>query len=333
MKTIVLPNYNRNVLRAILSLKVQDSAQLKPLKNQVLVELHASPINPSDIAFVQGGYQIVKTLPAVPGFEGSGVVVDVVPGLEYWLGKRVSFFVQDDNVGAWSEYLTVSEQDLIELHENIDMDQAACLAINPFTAFGLFDIALMRQSDAVIVNGAGGQVPNLIRSLASEHEVEVINIVRNPVTFNELKESGVKHVLLESDEDFFSNLRELSHKLNATVAFDSVAGPQAGLLFNAMPDDSELVVYGGLSNKPISDISSMEMIFKNKIVSGFNLGAWKDLLDEGEFEKVSKIIQDKFIAGEWKTQIRQVVPFDQITDALKGYLGNMSGGKVLLKPM
>jgi NADPH:quinone reductase-like Zn-dependent oxidoreductase len=331
MKSVVLSNYNRNVLRAILSLEVTALEKPVPVGDEVLVKLHAAPVNPSDIAFIQGGYQIVKSLPAVPGFEGSGTVEGVASGLEDWLGKRVSFFVQDDKSGAWSDYLVVKECDLIELHEDMDMDQAACLAINPFTAYGLFDVTGAELSRAVIVNAAGGQVPAFIRSLAQEHDVKVINIVRSQVAFDKLKSNGEAYILLESEEGFAAKLKELAHDLEATIAFDAVAGAQSGVLFNAMPPDSELVLYGGLSNKPVSELSTMDLIFNDKMVSGFNLSAWKELIDNKEFEAISESIQKKFITGKWKTHIRFDFSFDQVTEALKSYLGDMSGGKVLLK--
>jgi NADPH:quinone reductase-like Zn-dependent oxidoreductase len=43
----------------------------------VLPEMEAAPINPSDIAFIRGGYNIQKSLPAIPGFEGTGTIAGV----------------------------------------------------------------------------------------------------------------------------------------------------------------------------------------------------------------------------------------------------------------
>ena len=48
----------------------------RPEAGQVLVKVFASPINPSDLAFIQGLYGFKKPLPAVPGFEGSGTVIE-----------------------------------------------------------------------------------------------------------------------------------------------------------------------------------------------------------------------------------------------------------------
>ncbi|MDP2721823.1 MAG: zinc-binding dehydrogenase [Bacteroidales bacterium] len=332
MKSVILPQYNRNVLRAILSLKVEQIEKKIPTRDEVVIKVHAAPINPSDIAFIQGGYNVVKTLPAVPGFEGSGTIVEVGSGLVHLMGKKVSFFAQSDSPGSWAEFITVNKNDLIVLKDDMDLDQAACLAINPFTAFGLFSIAIERECATAIVNAAGGQVPAFIRKLAAEHGVEVINVARNPETLKQLKHEGHKYVLDETDEKFSETLNNLAHQLEATVAFDAVGGPHSGVLFNAMPQDSELVVYGGLSNKPMTDLSVMDIIFKDKLISGFNLTPWMRELEEAEFEEISMLLQEKFISGEWKTQIQSTIPLEEVVSGLKSYLGNMSKGKVLLKP-
>lgn len=47
----------------------------QPGDGQLLVKMEASPINPSDLLFLQGFYQTTKGCPCVPGFEGAGSVV------------------------------------------------------------------------------------------------------------------------------------------------------------------------------------------------------------------------------------------------------------------
>lgn len=332
MKSITLPQYNSNVLRAILSLKAEQTKRLHPGINEVLIKVYASPVNPSDIAFIQGTYNVVKTLPAVPGFEGSGLIVETNPELAHLLGKKVSFFIQEDSPGSWSEFVITGKDNLIILDEEMDLDQAACFAINPFTAFGLFSIAVQRKTKAIIINAAGGQVPSFIRNLANEYQIEVVNVVRKSETAENLRTSGVYHVLDETEENFVEKLKTLAHQLKATLAFDAVGGSQSGYLFNAMPPDSELVVYGGLSNKPMTGINVMEVIFHNKHISGFNLSPWIQELEADDFNRISKLLQDKFIFKSWCTSIQSIVALDDVVVGLKHYLGNMSAGKVLIKP-
>jgi len=330
MKSITLPTYNKNIIRAMLGLKVSNIQLPQPGDDDVIIKIHAAPVNPSDIAFIQGIYNVVKPLPAIPGFEASGKVVDAGKNVSELIGKSVSCFVQDDRSGTWSEYVVANKDDIILLKDKMDMDQAACFTVNPFTAYGMFEIALMRESKAIIQNASGGQVASFIRMMAVENDIKVIDIVRKKESAEKLISDGAKYVLIESDDDFQDSLKNLVTQLNATVAFDAVGGNLSGMMYNVMPADSELVVYGGLSGKPITDIDVMEVIFNNKIVSGFNLMDWKAELDEGKFEEISEKLQDKFIAGDYKTSIRESYLLDDIVAGLRSYISNMSSGKVLI---
>ncbi len=332
MKSITLPSYNKNIIRAMLGLKVIDVKMPVAGDNDVVIKVHAAPVNPSDIAFIQGVYNVVKSLPAVPGFEASGIIVDAGVNAKSLIGKKVSCFVQDDRSGTWSEFVAANMSDVILLKDEMDMDQAACFTVNPFTAYGMFEIALIRGSKAIIQNASGGQVASLIRMMAAEHDVEVIDIVRKQESADKLVNDGARYVLVETDENFEGQLNDLVKRLGATVAYDAVGGSLSGLMFNAMPADSELVVYGGLSNKPIAEIDVMELIFSNKIISGFNLMDWKDDLENEEFERISEVLQDKFISGAYSTNIKGVSSLDDIVKGLRSYISDMSSGKLLLKP-
>ena len=332
MQAVQLPEYNRNVLRALLSLKVIHKENPKPQNDEVLVKMHAASCNPSDIAFIQGGYNIVKTLPAVPGFEGSGIVLETGSEAKDLFDKNVCCFIQADIDGTWAEYFKLKRENLVVLDEAMDMDQAACFSVNPFTAYALMNIAVNRQSNAIIQNAAGGQVPSLIRQLAKIRGIETINIVRKPITAERLRKEGVQHVFVEQDDDCFEKLKPLANKLNATVAFDAVGGPLSGFIFNTMPSNSELVVYGGLSNKPISEVNTMDIIFQNKIITGFNLMDWKTEIGHDEYLKIVNELQKLYISGQLTTKIQDCVSLENIIQGLKTYLGNMSDGKILIKP-
>ncbi len=332
MKSVVLPDYNKNVLRALLSLKI-NNVELPELKeDEVLIKTSASVCNPSDIAFIQGVYNIVKPVPAIPGFEGAGEIVKEGKNVAGLVGKKVSAFVQSNSSGTWSEYFVAKTSDIILLDQNMPDEQAACFTVNPFTAYGMFERAKQLKTQAIIQNASGSQVAAFLRKMAEEEGMQMIDIVRKEETAKILKGEGAKHVLVESDENFDDQLKQITSELKARMAYDAVGGPLSGKIYNALSPHSEMMVYGGLSNKPMSDLNVMGAIFHNKIVSGFNLIDWKSGLSQKEFDRISLYLQKKFIDGIYKTKIDKVVEIDNILSGLKSYLGNMSAGKLLIKP-
>ncbi len=335
MKAVILPAYNQNVLRAMLSLKVEEIPIPIPQKDEVLIKIEATPCNPSDIAFLQGGYNIVKTLPSVPGFEGAGTVVSTGDSAKAkkLFKKKVSCFTQEDSHGIWAEYFVTKTNNCIPVDEKMEIEQVACFAINPFTAYGLYETARKNISPAIILNAAAGQVARFVQVLAKANNINVINIVRKKEQIDELIELGEKYVLNSNDDDFEKDLKETAHLLYATTAFDAVGGDLSGKILNSMPPKSEIIVYGGLSAKPISKVGVLDIIFKNKIISGFNLNQWIETkINIGEFQRISEELQQMIIKGEMKTVIQKTYKFDNVIKGMRQYLSNMSGGKILFVP-
>lgn len=333
MKAIQLNQYNGNLLRVLAAMHVAEVPVPQPAANQVLVRVEASPINPSDLAFLRGGYNVRKTLPAIAGFEGAGTIVSFGEGSkESLIGKRVTFYVNDDSQGAWAEYVTLSDKDYFVVDKDMAVEQAACLFINPFTAWALVEIAQKGGHKTIVQSAANGQVGKFIRHFAQSHKIEVINLVRKPEQVEALKNEGVKYVLNISDDDFYKQLRTLASELKATAAIDAVGGELSGKLFNALPINGEVIVYGGLSGQPLSGFDTLGAIFGNKIVRGFNLNGWISEKTSDEFEKVSQTIQALFTSGELTTQIQASFPLDGFVDGIRQYISSMSSGKILLRP-
>ncbi len=126
MKAVLLEAYNANLVRALRSLKMAELPVPKPEPGQVLVKVEAAPVNPSDIAFMRGGYNIQKDLPAIPGFEGAGRIVKAGDNADSDLiGKRICFFSQDDTGGTWAEYVAVNVEHCMPVSDQLAVDQAA----------------------------------------------------------------------------------------------------------------------------------------------------------------------------------------------------------------
>ena len=331
-KAIELPAYNANVVRAMLGLHIVEKTITQISDNHLLVKMQAASCNPSDIAFIQGGYNIFKSVPCVPGFEGTGIIAAVGAGLsaDHWIGKRVSCFTQEDSDGTWAEYLIIKPGQLIQIDEALTIDQAACFFINPFTAFGLFETAIQRKAQAIVINAAGSRVSDVLFALAKKNHIKTIGIVRRQQTMESLIKKGFDKVLLTSGESFDENLRIVMQEFDSCVVYDAVGGEQTGIIANCLPANSEIVVYGGLSGKPVSGIDSMQLIFKKLTVSGFNLNEWMNNAESAKIEQTKNMLTSMIISEEIKIPINIHISIDEIVKGIRSYLGAMSDGKMLI---
>ncbi|MFU8842789.1 MAG: alcohol dehydrogenase catalytic domain-containing protein [Bacteroidales bacterium] len=326
---VIIQQSNPNLIGALLGVKVAEVDMRKPGADEVLVKMEAAPCNPSDIAFMRGGYNIQKPFPAVPGFEGTGVVVETGSEARELQGKRVSCFLQDEGFGTWSAYFLAKAQNCIIMKDAMPVEQAACFSINPLTAYAMFEMTGSSGANAFILNAAGGQVPRLMRVFAKKHSMEVINLVRKETMVESLMNEGENYVLNTASEDFFTRLKQLCHQLQPTIAFDAAGGEATGKILNAMPNGGRIVVYGALSGADLSGIDPMGIIFRSKSIRGFNLNDWVAGLKKADFKRITDELQEMFIAGELKTQIQSTFPLGQAIDGIRHYIKNMSAGKVL----
>jgi NADPH:quinone reductase-like Zn-dependent oxidoreductase len=316
------------------SLIVAEVPVPRPGRGEVLVRVAASPVNPSDLMFIAGRYGIRKPLPATPGLEGSGTVVEAGSGFMagFMKGRRVACAATDakSSAGMWAEYVVTSAQFCVPLAKQVDMEQGATMLVNPFTAWALMETARKGGHRAAVQTAAASALGRMVIRLGQRLSVRVINVVRRAEQVELLRGMGADPVLNSSDPDFDDKLRRACHKLGATISFEAVAGEMAGRILRAQPSGSRMLIYGGLSLKA-AEIDLSSLIFEGKHVEGFWLSAWlrgKNLL--GQLQ-VARRVQE-LLAGELKTEIRARLPLEKVADGLASYAADMTGGKILLVP-
>jgi NADPH:quinone reductase-like Zn-dependent oxidoreductase len=334
MKALQIESFHQDPVEAIRSLHVIEKPTPKPGPGQVLIKVEASPCNPSDILLLQGLYGKKKTLPTIPGWEGSGTVVAHGKGFKPWwlMGKRVACAIQTDIDGMWAEYCVVDAKTCIPLKDNVSFDQGATLIINPLTAVGMVDTAIQGKHKAILQTAAASQVGRMVLKLALKADIPIINIVRRKEQELLLRKLGAKFVLNSESEKFREDLKRETARLNATIAFDAVAGEMTGSILSAMPNHSKVLVYGSLSLTPCNDISPMSLIFQSKSVHGFWVTNWLANHSIFGIYRASNQVQKMMADGTFQTAIRQRASLAETSEALLAYHKQMTAGKVLVCP-
>ncbi|MDX1688728.1 MAG: zinc-binding dehydrogenase [Candidatus Promineifilaceae bacterium] len=327
MTAVVLESYD-----GLEAIHVGQRPVTRPGKDEVLVKVAASPINPSDLAFLEGLYGFKKPTPVVPGFEGSGTVVAVGGGSlgRNLYGKRVACVSQRQGDGVWAQYMVTRTSNALPLDESVSLEQGAMSVVNPLTAIALLDLAKARGHEAVVLTAAASTLGQMINRLGRSEGIQVINVVRRDEQVALLKRQGASIVLNSKDADFSQELRDVCHQNQAQLAYDAVAGPLTLQLLEAMPPNSKVTVFGGLSYKPV-EANPGHLIFQDKAIDGFWLTTW---LARKNFDELLLLWRraQKLLLEELKSEIRTQYPLREIKKAIRSYQTDMTGGKVLLRP-
>ena len=303
-----------------------------PGKNEVLVKVAFSPINPSDLATLQGHYGFKDPTPIVPGGEGSGEVVSAGPGImaSYFLGKRVACTGWGTGGGVWSEYVVKSVKGgVLALNKSLSLEQGAMSFINPLTASAFLDISKKEGHKAILLTAAASSLGKMVNRLGRKEGIQVVNVVRRDALVDLLKAQGVVIVLNSNDAGFEQQLHDVCHQTNTRIAFDAVAGPLTNQLLKAMPPNSKVTVFSALSRQEVQANPGL-LIFENKRIDSFWLGPWLSTQNVVKMMLLWKQAQ-KQIPSHLKSEIRKVYPLQEVKEAIHDYTSQMTGGKILLR--
>jgi NADPH:quinone reductase-like Zn-dependent oxidoreductase len=302
----------------------------RPGHGEVLIRMEASPINPSDLSLLKGGY-LRRSYPFTPGLEGSGTVLKSGGGLlaGWRVGKRVACSPDPEGDGTWAEYMKASVMRTVPLPASISMEQGAMMLVNPMTAMALLQMAREGKHKALVNNAAASSLGKMLIRLARSRDVPLINIVRKEEQLEELREIGAGYVLNSSASSFASAFKELCAELEATLILDALGGEQSRSLLGSAPPGARLINYARLSGDILS-VDSTDLMLHGKQVSGFQLGHW--LGTKSIPFKLGFIRQVKRELGKTLySEIAQIYPLEQVEAALQEYKNRSSAGKILLK--
>ncbi|MFT4715592.1 MAG: NADPH:quinone reductase-like Zn-dependent oxidoreductase [Paracoccaceae bacterium] len=295
--------------------------------DQVLIKVKAAMVNPSDLAFIQGGYGQPRVEGAAAGFEGVGEVIqgegDYAKSL---VGQRVSFVTNGS--GTWAEYAVADAATVIPLRPDLRDEDGAALIVNPLTAAAMVD--LVPEGGAFVASGAASQLGKLMAGLTEETGKRMIGLVRRDAPIEALKALGATEVLNETSESFAADLKAVLKAERPTVFLDCIAGAASAQVFAAMGKDSNWVIYGKMTPEAAEILEPGQLIFMRKKIEGFWLVSWMINTPIGDKMKAIQQVQARFADGRWKTDISARLPLRQMVQALPEAL-NKADGKVMIE--
>ena len=173
-----------------------DVATPVPAADEVLVQIKAAGLNPSDVKNVLGRFPYT-TVPRIPGRDFAGVVVQgpqALVGQEVWgTGRDLGFFAD----GSHAQYLTVSAKGVAHKPTHLSFAQAASLGVPYTTAWDALQRSAVGEGTRVLVIGANGAVGSAALALAKILGAQVLAAVRRPEQAEVLQAQGIAgHILL-----------------------------------------------------------------------------------------------------------------------------------------
>lgn len=175
MEAVRIHKYGKNIQPRLEEVSIPEIDE-----NEVLVKIHAASVNPIDFKAAQGGIMRLffnEKTPYTMGHDFAGEVVKI--------GKCVTVFRVGDAVygmklGAFSEYIAVTENQMATMPKHLSYEEAAALPMAGLTSYqALHDYMHLSQGQKVLIQAGSGGVGSFAIQLAKVYGAYVATTTSN----------------------------------------------------------------------------------------------------------------------------------------------------------
>ncbi|MBM28637.1 MAG: zinc-binding dehydrogenase [Halieaceae bacterium] len=234
----------------------------EPAPGEVLVQLHTTGVNPSDVKKRAGAFpDLLEAGPVIPHSDGAGVITAVGEGVSSSrVGERVFVYQAQygRQLGTAAEYVALDNVRAPTLPANASFGVGACIGIPIMTAHRCVLADGPVADQLILVTGGAGRVGHYAIQWAHRSGARVIATASNEQDAAACREAGAEAVVNHREPEwgkavldltggqkidrvieveFGANLPELLHcvRIGATIAtYSSTVVPEPALPFRAM---------------------------------------------------------------------------------------------------
>ena len=244
-----------------LEITLVDMAVPEPGPDEVLVQVEATPLNPSDLALLFGPADlttirvsgtaeqpvVTADIPAAlmkmvagrigqsmpVGNEAAGTVIGAgaSDAAQALIGKRVGII----GGAMYSQYRCVNAFMCLELAAGTTATEGASCFVNPLTALAMVETMRMENHTALVHTAAASNLGQMLNRICMNEDVALVNIVRKVEQEAILKAMGAKYIVNTTSDSYYDDLTDALAETGATLAFDATGGGKlAGQILSCM---------------------------------------------------------------------------------------------------
>jgi len=294
---------------------------------EVLVRLHASGVNPSDVK-ARAGSRPMAFDRVVPHSDGAGVIEAVGEGVDpARIGRRV--YLRN---GQWrrangtaAQFIALDAGCAHDLPDGVSFETGAALGIPALTAA----YAVLKdgpvEGETILVHGGGGTVARLAIQIAVDGGATVIATTGTAERAAFVEQAGAVAVLDYHDPDLAAAVIAAAGGNRVTRVIDAEIGTNMAANIDILAEKGVMVGYGSVL-KPVADLPFLKMMFKNITLSSILVY----LLEADEAATYAAVIADMLVRGALDVPIGHVLPLEQAAQSHQLVEGSGRSGAVIL---
>lgn len=314
-------------------LRYEDIEIGEPGPGQAYVRHTAIGLNFADTHNREGRYPL-PFLPHVLGGEAAGVVEKIGHGVtDVKVGDRVAYAAGGPAFppGSYAEARLFDASRLVPLPDEIDDVIAAGMIVKGLTAqYLLKSVYPVKPGDAIVVHAAAGGVGTVLTQWAAFLGARVIGVVGSQEKAAVARANGCHHVLVSSEEDVASRVRQLTAGEGVPVVFDGVGLDTFKVSLACLRPHGLLVSYGTASGK----VPPLDIFDLNRMGSLAVTGAAFAWFVRNRTELLSRAndLIDVVLRGAVRIQVNQTFALADAAEAHRALESRRTQGASVLTP-
>jgi len=293
-------------------LEVEETDPPVPLPGEVLVSVRAIGLNPVEGAVRAGYFPVLGQPPFVLGWDVSGVVTEVVPGVNrFEVGDEVYGMPMFPRAaGTYAETVAAPSKQLARKPRSVDHAHAAALPLVGLTAYQmLVEVADVKPGQRVLVHAAGGGLGHVAVQIAKDLGAHVIGTASaGKIDF--VRGLGVDEVIDYKAVDFTGAVRDVD------VVLDLVGNGYGDRSVEVLRDDGLLIT--------AVERGDAELAARVR-AAGRRFAGITVEPDGRALEHLAELVD----AGRLKIHVEHAIPFEEVVRA-HALLGSGLTGKAVL---
>lgn len=218
--------------------------------SDVLVRMHASGVNPSDVKTRAGARGPLKFPKVIPHSDGAGVIEAVGAGVDTnRIGERVWIWN-----GAWArafgtcaQYIVVPAVQAANLPGGTSFEAGACLGIPGSTAYyGVYSDGSV-EGKTVLVTGGAGAVGHYAIQFAKLGGATVITTVSGPGKAAHAKEAGADLVINYREDDVVAAIKDFTNGKGVNRIVEVEFGGNLEVSNQVLAPNGVIATYGSMA--------------------------------------------------------------------------------------
>ncbi len=302
-----------------------------PAEGEVRIAVKALGLNRAEAMFRSGQYLEDPVFPSKLGYEASGTIEAVGPGVsEFKIGDAVSTIpaFPQGKYGVYGDLCVVPAAAVAKHPSSLSWNEAASIWMQYMTAYGaLVDIAGLKRGEFVLIPAASSSVGIAAIQICNLLGATPIALTRKDDKRAALLGHGAKHVIATETQDLVKEVQSITAGMGARIAFDPVGGPTVEKLAAALSTHGILFQYGALSTEP-TPLPLFTVLSKMLTIRGYLL--FELTSDPARLAKGKQFIFDGLASGALKPVISKTFPLAKIVEAHRYLEANSQVGKVVV---